>query len=300
MTPHKPKSTTEEEYREYPAINFSSLAAYYNKGVYSPDHALMTVEHKSYFEYGKMFETMLQDAVKGTDEFGKRFFQSKVSGKMPDELIMWIDKKEDLESKYNFNKDGSRSKTSATRHAFLDEAMANPGKIPVSTQDFDMLNRHTENMLKMQYIDAKVEDILSAGKWQVPITWFDGGIEKKALVDCLVDLGGEYLPVDIKTTAGFKQFYYMLKDKYFMQDLHYCEGVTMTHGVAMQMVFFVASKEAPCLCQPWTVDYGGVDYRMAAIEEYRDICESYSKWVDAGRFPKGWLPLQAVKHYPSN
>lgn len=300
MTPHRPKPITEAEYREYPAINFSSLAAYHNKGVYSPDHALMTLGHKAYFEYGKMFETMLQDTVKGAKKFEKRFFKSTVSGKMPDELIRWIDQKEDLESKYSLNKDGSRSKTAATRHAFLDEAQANPGKIPVSTQDWDMLERHTERMLKMQYLDAKVEDVLSAGQWQVPITWFVGDIEKKALVDVLVDLGGEYLPIDIKTTANFKQFSYILRDKYFLQDLHYCEGVTHTHGVAMSMVFFVASKEAPCLCQPWTVDYGGTDFRCSALDEYNELCESYSKWVEAGRFSKGWLPLESVKHYPKN
>lgn len=300
MTSNRPKPTNESEYREYQAINFSSLAAYYNKGVYSPDHALMTVDYKSYFEYGKAFETMLQDAVKGTEEFKNRFFQSTVAGKMPDDLIKWIDEGEDLEQFYVYTKTGALNATYKTLHAFLDEAKANTGKIPVSIQDWDMLNRHTERMLKIQYLDAKVEDILSAGQWQVPITWFDDGIEKKALVDCLVDLGGEYLPIDIKTTAGFKQFSYILKDKYFLQDLHYCEGVTHTHGVAMSMVFLVASKEAPCLCQPWTVDYGGVDYRMAAIEEYKDLCDSYSKWVDAGRFQKGWLPLQSVKHYPNN
>lgn len=300
MTPNRPKPLNEEEYREYPAINFSSLASYYNKGVYSPDHALMTVDFKSYFEYGKAFETMLQDAVKCTNEFEKRFFQSTVAGKMPDDLIKWIDEGEDLEQFYVYTKTGGLNATYKTRHAFLDEARTNPGKIPVSIQDWDMLNRHTERMLKMQYIDAKVEDILSAGQWQVPITWFDGDIEKKALVDCLVDLGGEILPIDIKTTSGFKQFSYMLKDKYFLQDIHYCEGVTHTHVVAMQMVFFVASKEAPCLCQPWAVDYGGVDYRMAAIEEYKNLCDSYSKWVNDGRFPKGWLPFQSVKHYPNN
>lgn len=296
MTPHRQEPTSEAEYREYPAINFSSLAAYN----ISPDHALMKVDHKAYFEYGRQFETMLQDTVKGTDEFKKRFFKSTVSGKMPDELIQWIDKNEDLESKYNLNKDGSRSKTSATRHAFLDEAQANPGKIPVSIQDWDMLNRHTENMLKMQYLDANVEDILAAGEWQVPITWTADGLEKKALVDCLVDLGGEYLPVDIKTTANFKQFSYMLKDKYFIQDIWYCEGVTHVYGPAMQMAFFVASKEAPFLCQPWAVDYGGIDFRISALEEVNTLAREYQKWVEAGRFPKGWLPLQAVKHYPKN
>lgn len=301
MTPPRPQQMTEQEYREYPAMNFSSLAAYNNKGVYSPDHALMKIEFKSYFEYGKMFETMLQDAVKGTSEFQDRFFKSTVSGSMPDDMIKWIDEGEDLESHIKYNKDGiTRNGSCKTKHAFIDEAMANPGKIPVSTQDWDMLERHVGNMLKMEYLDAKVEDILAAAEWQVPIVWNEDGFEKKALVDCLVNLGDEYLPVDIKTTANFKQFMYMLRDKYIWQDIHYTEGINATHGVAMKMVFFVASKEAPFLCQPWSVDYGDADFRVTAIEKYRELCEAYHKWDQAGRYPKGWLPLQTTKFYPNN
>ncbi len=300
----KEKPMTEAEYRAYPAINFSSLAAYYNKGTYSPDHALMEIEYKSYFEYGKMFETMLQDAAKGTDEFSERFFKSTVSGKMPDGMIKWIDEGEDLETHIRKNKDGSRNKQSTTLHAFIDEAMANPGKIPVSTQDWAMLERHTENMLKMHYQDALVEDILRAADWQVPITWLDrfSGLEKKALVDFMVDLGKEFFVGDIKTTANFKQFSYMLSDKYFIQDLHYCEGVNATTdgSVAMQMVFFVASKESPFLCQPWGVDYGGVDFRMNALQEYEELCNSYAAWVESGKPPKGWLPFSSKKVFFSH
>ena len=300
MTPHRQTPTTEEEYWKYPALNFSSLASYYNSGIYSPDHALMRVEFKSYFEYGKMFETLLQDTVKGTKEFEKRFFKSTVSGKIPDDLIKWIDNGEDLENHIKLKKDGTRNMQSKTLHAFIDEAMANPGKIPVPTKDWDMLERHIERMLKMQYLDASVEDILAAGQWQVPITWKDDDIPKKALVDCLVDLGGEHLPVDIKTAAGFQKFGFMLRDKYWIQDLWYCEGVAATKGASMQMVFFVASKEDPCLCQPWSIDHSDPGSRAIAIEEYKGLCNSYHKWSESGRFPKGWLPLQAVKHYPKN
>jgi hypothetical protein len=300
MTLHMLTPTTEADYRKYPALSFSNMAAYYNGGCYSPDHALMKVEYKSYFEYGRQFEAKLQDTVKGTQEFEKRFFKSTVSGKMPDNLIEWIDNGEDLESHIKLKKDGTRNMQSKKLHAFIDEAMSNHGKIPVSVQDWDMLELHVERMLKMQYLDAKVEDILAAGEWQVPITWIEDDLPKKALVDCLVDLGGEYLPVDIKTAAGFKKFGFMLRDKYWIQDLHYTEGVNAVHGASMQMVFFVASKEAPCLCQPWSMDYSDPGSRAIAIEDYRMLCESYHQWSEAGRYPKGWLPLQAVKHYPKN
>jgi hypothetical protein len=293
MTPY-------EEYRAAPGLNFSSLASYYNAGVHSPDHALMTVDFKSYFEYGRQFESMLQDAVTGSTTFSDRFYFTELENKMPDELIEWIDTGIDLTTKYEYTKKGDLSLTYKGRHAYLDEALKNPGKIPVSKPDGEMLKRHTENMLKMKYLDTPVGDILANAKWQVPVYWTDEvtGLKCKALVDVLVDLGGEFLPVDIKTAAGFKKFSYMLRDKYFIQDLHYIEGVNATIGSAMPMVFFVASKESPYLCQPWQVDYGDVDWRIKAIEQYRELCQEYQEWRNQGRPPKGWLPLGMAKFYP--
>jgi hypothetical protein len=289
-----------EEYRAHPGLNFSSLAAYYNAGVHSPDHALMTTDFKSYFEYGKMFESMLQDAVSGTSTFSDRFYITTLENKMPDELIGWIDNGEDLTTKYEYTKKGDLSLTYKGRHAYLDEALQNPGKIPVSKADGEMLKIHTENMLKMKYLDTHVGDILASAEWQVPVYWTDDvtGLECKALVDCLVPLGGEYLVVDIKTAANFKQFSYMLRDKYVWQDLHYVEGVNTSLGSAMPMVFFVASKERPHLCQPWQVDYGDMDWRIKAIEQYRELCTEYQSWRNAGRPSKGWLPLGLTKFYP--
>jgi hypothetical protein len=218
---------------------------------------------------------------------------------MPDDLIRWIDNGDDLTEYYVYTKGGDLSKTYKTRHAYLDEAIKNPGKIPVSKQDGELLKRHTENMLKMQYLDASVEDILSSSAhWQVPIVFTDyDGLKKKALVDCLVDLGGEYLLIDIKTAAGFKKFGNMLRDRYWIQDILYTNAVNIEMGDCNGMVFFVASKEAPFLCSPFAIDYGGIDYRSAAIIEFNELCEAYQKWDKAGRHSKGWLPLQTVKHY---
>ncbi len=300
MTPPKPETQmTEKEYRAHPAQNFSSLSAFYNKGIYSPDHALMKIEFKSYFEYGKMYEAMLQDAVKGTDTFGERFYFTELPNKMPDDLIKWIDNGDDLEQYFEYKKDGGRSATFKGRHAYLDEALKNPGKIPVSKPDCEMLKRHTENMLKMEYLDAKVSDILAAAEWQKPIIFTDyDGIEKKALLDCFVDVGGKFLNPDIKTTADIKRFSYMMRDKYWIQDLLYTDAVNIEYGDCDGMVFFVASKEPPFLCQPMVVDYGGVDFRSQMREEFFELSAAYKKWNDAGRYPKGWLPLDSVKKYP--
>jgi len=259
----------------------------------------MTVEFKSYFEYGHQLETMLRDAVKGTDTFHDRFYITELEGKMPDEMIGWIDNKEDLSEKYVYTQKGDLSGTYKTRHAFLDEAMKNPGKIPVSKSDGELLKRHTENMLKMEYLGAKCEDIFAKAEWQVPIIFNDyDDLEKKALVDNLLDLGDEYLLGDIKTAASFQKFGFMIRDKYFIQDLLYTNAVNVARGMCNGMVFFVASKERPYLCQPWQVDYGDIDWRIKTIEQYRELCVEYQQWRNAGRPPKGWLPLGMTKFYP--
>ncbi|MBI9093077.1 MAG: PD-(D/E)XK nuclease-like domain-containing protein [Desulfobacterium sp.] len=290
---------TEEEYRKLPGLNFSSLAAFYNKGTYSPDHALMTFQFKSYFEFGKMFESLIQDMATGSKEFDVRFFQSTVDGTMPDDLIKWIDEKEDLENHYVYTQKGALSGTYKKRHAFLDEARAHPGKIPVSTKDWTMLHTLADRMMNMKYSDALVGDLLANAEFQVPIAWTSSvdGLDKKALIDCLVELNGEFHPFDIKTTADFKRFGYMLSDKYFIQEIHYTEGINEALGVCMTMPFLVASKEAPHLCQPWEVDYGDIDRKSLAHDEYHDLCSAYAKWIGDGRKPKGWLPLTKKKIY---
>lgn len=297
MSPNPGKlNISEAEYRELEGLNFSKLAAFWNAGTESPDHALMKVEFKSYFEFGKMFETLLQDSVKGTQEFEARFFQSTVDGKMPDDMIKWIDTKEDLSQFYVYTKKGDLSGTYKTRHAFLDEAIKNPGKIPVSTSDWDTLHRLTENMLKMPYQGVPMRDMLAAAEWQVPLFWHDeiSNLPKKALIDCLVDLGSEVIPFDIKTTANFKQFSYMLRDKYWIQNSHYIEGINACIGAAIQMPFLVASKEAPFLCQAWSCDFGDAEWHDKALEHYRNLCNSYAAWDGK---PRGYLPLVRQKIY---
>lgn len=289
---------TEEEYRKYPGISFSNLAAFWNKGIYSPDHALMKTEFKSYFEFGKMFETLIQDQATGSTMFQERFFQSKVDAKMPDDLIKWIDNKEPLDSFYVYTQKGDLSGTYKTRHAFLDEAQAEPGKIPVSTGDWTLLHTLVDRMMNMKYSDVRVGDILSNANFQVPIAWTSDidGLKKKALIDCLVEIGGEFYPFDIKTTAGFKQFGYVLSDKYWIQHTHYVEGVNDCFGLCMSMPFLVASKEAPFLCQPWDIDKETTDME-AMHAEYHQVCEAYVKWLADGRKPKGFLPLTKKKLY---
>lgn len=300
---------TEEEYREYPALSSSLLSQYWNKGIYSPDHALMKFEYQSYFEYGKMFETLLQDTVKGTDEFHDRFFITDVSSERPNDLIKWIENGDDLDQYYKYNKPDKKtgiaalSKTNKGTHAYLDQCKDNPGLVPVSKDEYEMLMMHVDRMCKMKFHKVSCGDLLAKGEWQVGIKWkgeYDQ-IPKKALLDVIVDLGGSYLVIDIKTSVEEKKFGYMLKDKYWIQDRLYCEGVESVFGPIhhqhQSMLFLVAYKTKPYLCQPRSVDHDSIDSTIQAIEEYNDLCKSYSEWDGK---PRGWLPMKTDKLYLPN
>ncbi len=277
----------ESDYRKHAAMNFSSLAAFSQ----SPDHALMAMEYKSYFEYGKMFETMLQDAVSGSKEFEKRFYFTELTNKMPDNLIGWIDNKSDLTEYYEYTKTGKLSGTYKGRHAYLDEAIKNPGMIPVSAVDGEMLKRHVENMLKMRYAGCTVESLLSRADWQVPIIFTDyDTYKKKALLDCLVD---ESMVIDIKTAASFQKFGYILRDKYWIQGIMYERAVRAEYGACSDFVFFVASKEQPLLCAPFKIECDG----EVLEDRFDEICEAYAEWVDAGKPARGYLPVQMIRKW---
>jgi len=282
---------TEKEYRAAPGLNYSNLSRFNQ----SQDHCLMPFEHKSYFEFGKMFETLLQDSCTGTTTFTDRFFTCDVDGSLPDDLIFLIDSGSDLTLEYKYTKAGDRSKTFKKRHAFLDAAIDNPTKIPVSKTDNEMLKAMIENMMNMIYLDMPVSELLSKAEWQVPIFWEDNEwIKKKCLVDCLVEIDGVNHPIDIKTCAGFNRFYGNLSHGYWIQDLHYTEGVKTLGKPTKPMAFLVSSKETPHLSKPITIDW--VDYKLA-INKYHGICSRHVKWESCGKPARGFLSLERRKVY---
>jgi len=274
---------TEAEYRKYPAMNYSNLANFYQ----SPDHALMPTEPKSYFEHGKIFESLLCDTATGSDIFSKRYFFSRLSGILPDDLIQPIEQGEDLEQYVRYNKDKiTRSGTHKKRHAFIDECMANPGLIPVSTTETEMLKRMTENMLKMKYQGTLIRDILSNALFQVPVIWESNGMRKKALFDVVLHLDEETTLIgDIKSTADMSRVHSQLSQRLWIQDRHYTEGANVTWGCKVShMPFLVSSKQKPYLSQIHTIDLEQVEDLDGAYEK---VCSDFHAW---NGMPKGWLP----------
>ena len=291
----------EAEYRSWPAINYSSLADFNE----SQDHALLEKPARSYFEEGRAFELLIEDRAKGSDKFIGRFFLANAPGAMPEDLAGWIENKEDLESKYKHNKDGSRNKQCERKHSWLDECQDNPGRMPMGTDQMAMLNKMVDNFMKMQpFTDRDTEstlaEILPLAFFQVPIIWYTRSrpgkskSRKKALIDCLVETNTTIYVFDIKTAADMIRFLWMLKNKYWIQQTHYTEGLkAIFPNKEIVWRFLVSAKEKPYISQPFCVD--PICLERYAMDAYFYLCERFQAWIDEGRPPKGWKELKEVE-----
>lgn len=288
------RDTSEKEYRKWPAINYSSLSRFSE----SQDHCLMDWQAKSYFEEGTAFELLIEDRAKGTAKFKERFFLASAPGAMPEDLAGWIEGKEDLEGKYRRKKDGSLNMQSARLHAWLFECQDNPGMMPMGKDQVEMLNKMVDNFMLMQpFADIAatetLADILPIADFQVPIVWYVGKMRKKALLDCLIELKEKIYIFDIKTTADMKRFPWMLKDKYWVQEMHYTEGLrNIFPKKEIVWRFLVSDKKEPNISQPFCMDQGSFNDMQT---EYHLLCQKYQAWVDDGRPPKGWKNLERVR-----
>ena len=282
----------EKEYRALSAINYSALADFSE----SQDHALLVKPAKSYFEFGTAFELLIEDAVKGTDKFAKRFFLADAPGTMPDDLAGWIDSGEDLKTKIEYKLGGGRKKKS--KHKWIDECLKNPGMMPMGTDQMEMLSQMVKNFLVMKPledigVEETLEQILPIAHFQVPVFWYVGKMKKKALIDCMVETDTAVYVFDIKTTADMKRFQWMLKDRYWIQEVHYSSGLgRIFPGKDVHWRFIVSSKAEPWLSQTFCIDQTSVD---DAWFEYQELCERYQDWLDDGRPAKGWKGLETVK-----
>ena len=272
---------SEQDYRKAKGINYSSMAQF----SISQDHALLPFKHKSYFEIGKMFETLLQDTCTGSEHFTEKYFLCEIASKMPDDLISLIESGADLNEEYEYNKDGvTLNGKKKSKHAYLDECIKHKkGLFPVPIWMNDMLLILVENMLKMELLGATVFDILSKAEWQVPVFWEKNGIQKKALLDAVLILGDETFVFDIKTAANEYQFNQMSNKKYWVQKFHYSEGCEEVYGNVQCFTFLNAYKEAPYLCEPVNLE-GDRGF------EYDELCRKYLQWLVDGRPEKGYLP----------
>lgn len=290
-------------YRAWLAINYSSLSRFAD----SPDHALMDVPAKSYFEFGNAFELLVEDRAKGSKKFDERFFACDAPGDMPDDLAGWIERKEDLSTKYRLKKDGDRHAGAARKHEWLDACQDNPGIMPKGRDEIAQLKKMVDNFMKMQpfsdelsrqhgvYSEAPLSEILPIAEFQVPIIWHVGRMMKKALIDCMVETESTIYVFDIKTAADMKRFFWMLREKYWIQEVHYSAGLKLIFkDKEIVWRFLVSSKAEPYISQPFCVDPMRMD---DCSGRYNDLCTEYQAWIDDGKPPKGWKELEKVGIY---
>ena len=287
---------TEQEYREAPGLNYSLLADFAD----SPDKALMEREPKSYFEVGKIFETLFQDEIQGTNRFSETYFVADLSGTIPEKIVKWLDEGSDLESCYVYNKDGvTKSKTYKNVHAWLDACLEFPGKRPVSQDMMAQAKAMVANMCKVELFGIPLVTILRSAQFQVPIFWQSNGIQKKALLDIVADVEMEgvksKMVFDLKSSADLPKFKSMMRSRYFWQDAHYLEGAYHNFGsVYPNMIFLAASKAEPWIAQPFEM---AEDSRNHVQNKYDHLCEEFQKWDATGRPKKGWKPMEEIKIY---
>lgn len=286
----------EKEYRKLPAQNYSSLADFNE----SQDHALIVKPGKSYFEEGTAFELLIEDRAKGSNKFAERFFLADAPGDMPDDLAGWIDNKEDLRMKYRLKNDGERNNQSKRLHAWLDECQKHLGKMPMGTDQVEMLGKMVNNFMAMKPledigVEETLEQILPIAHFQVPIVWYVGKMRKKALIDCMVVTDTAVYVGDIKTAANIKKFFQMARERYWLQEVHYTSGLGRLYpGKDIHWRFLIAPKAEPWVAEPSCMDKTSTDM---AWGRYSALCEDYQEWLDDGRPPKGWKSLETFKVY---
>jgi len=283
--------TDEKTYRAWPGINYSSLSRFSE----SQDHCLMPWPAKSYYEEGTAFELLIEDRAKGTAKFAERFFLADAPGAMPDDLAGWIDEGKDLGNLYTYTQKGELHGGKKRLHAWLDACRDHPGMMPMGKDQITMLNKMVDNFMLMEVFGNPLGEILPIADFQVPIIFYKGNLRKKALLDCMVEGKDTVYVWDIKSAADMTRFQWMLKDKYWIQQIHYTSGARQVFpGKKIVWQFLVSSKQEPYLSKPFCLDDRSVE---AAKDVYDALCLNYSEWVESGKPAKGWLPLEAIKVY---
>ena len=279
---------TDEEYRALPGINSTMLQAFYE----SPDHALLERRAKQVFTNGTAFEDLVWWKVyNDRSKFDARFFVADL-GTPPDKIIQAIESGKHLVDLEVLTAKGERNGRNATLHAWIDACQDNPGRKPLSRDEFNTLDRMAENLVGMD-LDGPAGDIIANCDWQVPVTWERRGIKKKALIDLVLRVGDETYIYDLKAYASLGMFRQTLKSKAWLQATHYTEGANAVWGGTVHpMVFLVAEKAEPYLAQPFRVH---PDSMEAAEMRYLSLCDDFIAWDYAGRPARGYKFLEEVK-----
>jgi hypothetical protein len=300
------------DYWKKKALNSTLLADYID----SPDIAKLERKPMTYFEDGKIFETLFEDLIKDTANFQEKYFVAACEHNLPDKFgEIWEQAKgQDMfdaqdahiwEPYYVWNKPDKKgnqklSGNHKALHAWLDLCNENPGLYPVPAQKIADMNIGIDNLLKAEidipyvYAGSFAELLKHEHEFQKAIYWECNGIPKKALLDIVVNVNGLWLGIDLKYMADLGRFYKMFGSKYQWQSVHYYEGlITEYENSFPSLLFAVATKSLPFLARTF---YADPEEWTIINDIYTDKCHECWEWVEKGKPGKGFKPTQMLTY----
>ena len=290
--------TEVQTYRALDALNYSMLADW--KGC--PGN--LTIEKKvtAAMELGTAGHLLLQDVVTDNGCFHNHYFTVD-GGELPDSIVQALKSDVDLTKLYHYTKSGALDGRYKAHHAYLDQCIDNPGKMPISQENYAALSAGIENLLKTEFMGLAMSDYFEGAEWEKPFTWKAGDQKKKALFDIVSEVEVDGKPTrfcfDPKYSNSFRTFESMFSDRYWIQAQHYAEGAEEytkslkdgfdDFGV---VVFLVIQVTPPYWCRPYIVE---PDINEDMRDDYLKLCYDFNEWVDEGKPQSGFMPVKSMR-----
>ena len=294
------------EYSKLTGITQSELDQWHLHGT-----AMDLVEREpiAAMQYGCLFEALIESRATDrivTDEF-TRVDLLNANGNQaecPKEVVAILDKNlsgdlytDMLKDLYVYKKDGELNGRYETRHKWIDFYLTNQGKIAIPIDIWDAAERCAQSALKcrpfegdeyhQQYSRFTLEELIFKGEFQVPRQWGSQGVQKKGLLDFVIENESDVIIFDFKLTSRLPVFMGSLKSHGWIQCLHYAES----YKKPVSFVYIVGTLPPP-------YEAGAVRIRRDSITfaepKYLMLCQEYSLWNDMGRKYQGYRkPIDA-------
>lgn len=247
----------EKEYRQHPAISRSALW----KIRESPEKFKWAMEHP--------------DEPTPALVFGQAFHKMALEP-------------EDFSTEFAVVPKNIDRRTKDGKAAWAELVAAADGKTLITADTMDTA-RDMVNALQ----NAPFVGKLLNGEHEKPIFWVDEmtGEECKARYDCLTDVNGKPVIVDLKTAANASTDAFMrdaVKYGYDFQAAMYSEGIKQTLGIAPLFVFVVIEKDPPYAVNILQADEAfvqrGYDIFRELLGTYHECKETDNWWGYMGAY----------------
>lgn len=240
---------TEKEYRAYPAVSRSELW----KISKSPEKYKYELDNPPEPTEALIFGQALHKFVLERETFRDEFAVAPV-----------VDRR-----------------TKEGRVAYAEFMEQNQGKTVISEDMCEKIIAMSNKFNSNSYVKK-----LLSGEREKPFFWTDDftGEACKCRVDCISDIKGIPLIIDVKTTANaetnvFKK--HAEKYGYYLQAAMYIEGVKASTGTECGFVFIAIEKEPPYAVNIMQVEKDAINY---GYEAFRNLISTYHKCKVTGNW----------------